>query len=61
MKSNKLISRIFFGQIPFFAISKLDKNQFLNYKKKFKTAKNAISRKKFFEYFPWKIFYIKSS
>ena len=30
-KSNKLISRkIFFDQIPFFAISKMAKNQFLN-------------------------------
>ena len=33
-------------QIPFFAISKMAKNQFLN-GKKVKTAKFAISRKKF--------------
>ena len=34
VKSNKSISRIyFFGQIPFFAISKLAKNQFLNWEK----------------------------
>ena len=38
VKSNK--SRIFFDQNPFFAISKMAKNQFLNWKK-FKT-----------EYFP---------
>ena len=43
VKSNKSISRFFFDQIPFFAISKMAKNQFL-YWKKFKTAKNAISR-----------------
>ena len=30
VKSNKSIPQIFFGQIPFFAISKLAKNQFLN-------------------------------
>ena len=29
VKSNKSMSRNFFGQIPFFAISKLTKNQFL--------------------------------
>ena len=47
MKSNKLISRNFFDQIPFFAISKINKKQFLNWDgKKFKTAKNEISRKK---------------
>ena len=39
---------IFFGQISFFTISKMTKNQFLNWEKKFKTAKNAISRKKIF-------------
>ena len=33
------------GQIPFFTISKMSKNQFLNWGK-FKTAKNAISQKK---------------
>ena len=43
MKSNKSISqKFFFDQIQFFAISKMAKNQFLNWK----TAKNAISRKK---------------
>ena len=50
MKSNKLISRIIFSdQIPFFAISKIDKNQFLNWEN-FKTAKNAISRKTIFDF-----------
>ena len=43
VKSNKSISRNFFDQIPFFAISKMAKNEFLNWKK-FKTAKNTISR-----------------
>ena len=33
MKSNKSISRNFFEQIPFFAISKMAKNQFLNWEK----------------------------
>ena len=34
VKSNNSISRkIFFGKIPFFAISKMTKNQFLNWKK----------------------------
>ena len=44
MKSNKSISqKKIFDQIPFFAISKMGKNQFLNWGKKFTTAKNAIS------------------
>jgi hypothetical protein len=34
----------FFDQIPFFAISKMTKNQFLKWGKKFKTARNAISQ-----------------
>ena len=33
VKSNKLISRNFFYQIPFFAISKMAKSQFLNWEK----------------------------
>ena len=33
VQSNKSISRIFFDQIPFFAISKMAKNQFLNWEK----------------------------
>ena len=45
VKSNKSISPIFFDQIPFLAISKMAKNQFL-IGEKFKTARNAISRKK---------------
>ena len=46
MKSNKSISRKkIFDQNPFIAISKMAKNQFLN-REKFKTARNAISRKK---------------
>ena len=36
-----------FDQIPFFGISKMAKNQFLT-GKKFKTTKNAISRKNLF-------------
>ena len=36
VKSNKSISRIFFDQIPFFAISKMAKNQFLNWGKSLK-------------------------
>ena len=44
VKSNKINFRnSFIGQIPFFAISKMANNQFLNWKK-FKTAKNAISQ-----------------
>ena len=39
----------FFDQIPFFAISKMAQNQFLNWEKVYKTAKNGIS---------WKIFLI---
>ena len=35
-----------FDQIPFFAISKMTKNEFLNWEKMFQTSKNAISRKK---------------
>ena len=42
IKSNKLISQKKFHQIPFFAISKMAKTQFLNRGKKFKTAKNTI-------------------
>ena len=46
MKSNKSISqKFFFDQNPLFVISKMAKNQFLNWEK-FKTAKNAISQKK---------------
>ena len=33
VQSNKSISRNFFDQIPFFAISKMAKNQFLNWEK----------------------------
>ena len=33
VKSNKSISRKIFGQIAFFAISKIAKDQFLNFKK----------------------------
>ena len=33
MKSNKSSSRFFFDQIPFFAISKMAKKQFLNWEK----------------------------
>ena len=40
---NQFCEKIF-GQISFFAISKMTKNQFLNWEK-FKTAKNAISRR----------------
>ena len=39
VKSNKSISRKNFGQISFFAISKMTKNQFLNWKKVLKTTK----------------------
>ena len=39
----------FFGRIPFFTISKMAKNHFLNWQM-FKTARNAISRKKFLIY-----------
>ena len=38
----KSISQFFFEQIPFFAISKMGKNQFLNWAK---SALNAISQK----------------
>ena len=49
---------IFFDQIPFFAISKMAKNQILKWEKVFKIAKNAISQKKFdlfdfTNFFPW--------
>ena len=37
--------KFYFDQIPFFAISKMAKNQFVNLEM-FKTAKNAISRQK---------------
>ena len=47
VKSNKSISRMFLDHNPFFAISKMAKNQFV---KKFKTAKKATSRTK------WAIF-----
>ena len=48
VKSNKSISRFFFEQIPFLAISKMAKNQFLNWDgKKFKTVRNANSQKFF--------------
>ena len=40
----------FFDQIPIFAISKMANNQYLNWGKSFKTAKNAISRNKFLIY-----------
>jgi len=33
LKSNKLFHEIFLDQIPFFAISKIAKNQFLNWEK----------------------------
>ena len=46
MKSNNQVHEMFFGKIPFFAFSKMAKNQFLNWEKVFKNAKNAISRKK---------------
>ena len=39
MKSNKSISRNFFDQIPFFAISNMAKNQFLNWGKSLKRPK----------------------
>ena len=40
MKSNKSISRKYlFDQIPFFAISKMAKNQFLNWGKSLKLPK----------------------
>ena len=48
MKSNKSISRFFFDQIPFFAISKMAKNQFLT-GKMFKMAKKSLQK------FSWKI------
>ena len=41
----------FFDQVPFFAISKLAKNQFLDWENVFKIAKNAISRNFFFDLF----------
>ena len=47
MKSNKSISWIFFGQIPFFAISKLAKKQFLNWEKG-KNCQKCNFTKKFF-------------
>jgi len=47
VKPNKSISRKKISdQIPFFAISKMAKNQCLNSGKKLKTAKKAISRRK---------------
>ena len=45
-KSNNSISLNFFDQIPFFALSTMAKNHFLNWEN-VKTDKNAISRKKF--------------
>ena len=47
------ISRFFFYQIPFFATSKI--NFWTG--KKFKTAKNAISRKKILIYLIWRVFF----
>ena len=47
MKSNKSISRkIFFDQIPFFAISKMAKNQFLNWGKSLKLPEMQFHEKK---------------
>ena len=46
MKSNKSISlQIFLDQIPFFAISKMAKNQFLNWGK--------LPKMQFHEFFAW--------
>ena len=60
MKSNKSISRkFFFDQIPFFTISKMAKNQFLNWGKSLKTAINATSRKKF-DLFDFIFFYLNN-
>ena len=54
MKSNKSISRKnFFDKNPFFAISKMAKNQFLNWEN-YKTVKYTISRK-IYTSFSWKI------
>ena len=58
MKTNKSISRkIFFDHIPFFAISKMAKKNFLKWEKVFKTAKNVISRKTFFDLFDFTSFF----
>ena len=46
MKSNKSISRKkFFDQIPFFAISKMAKNQFLNWEKSLKLPEMQFHEK----------------
>ena len=52
-KVNKPISRFFFCQIPFFAISKLAKNQFLNWGK---LPKMQFHEKKVFDLFDFTSF-----
>ena len=59
MKSNKSISRIFFNQIPFLLYQKRPKINFCT-GKKFKTAKNVISRKKFFDLFDFTNFFVST-
>ena len=53
--SNKSSSRKNLGQIPFFTISKMAKNQYLNRELKFKTAQNAISQEFFLAIFGYRV------
>ena len=56
VKSNKSISRIFFDQIPFFAISKMAKNHFLNWGKSLKLPRMQFHEKKLFIYLILRVF-----
>ena len=59
MKSNiNQFHELIFGQISFLAISKMAKSQFLYWESVFKTAKNAISRKKNFDLFDFTNFFL---
>ena len=56
MKSNKSISRTFFGQISFLAVSKITKNQFLNWEKSSKLPKMQFHEKKIGFFFISRVF-----
>ena len=55
MKSNKSISRIFFDQIPFFAISNMAKNQFFELGKTLKLAEMQFHKKYFRKIACWAV------
>ena len=56
VKSNKSISQFFFDQIPFFAILKMAKTQFLKWEKNLKLSRMQFHKKMFLIYWFSRVF-----